>query len=529
MEAQTVVRGAEVVTPTEVRRADVAVSDGIITAVAPELLMDSVGEEIDGRGLLLVPGFVDMHAHSALHAFDEPEMTAKIGQGFTTELVCLDGLGPAPVSDEVRDGRRRYLAALEPSRNAPWDWHSLADYLQSLQDARPATSMAACVPHSAVREVVMGGVDRRPAAREIRDMQALVAAGCEAGARAVSFGMIYAPGLFADTAELTAVAAVAARYDVPLVPHVRNEADGIVDSIREFVQVAERTGAPLHVSHLKLIGNAHRFHDLMDLLEAASGRIRLSVDQYPYGAGSTVLSALLPPHALAGGPAAVLDRLASRTERRRLAHDMWHGLPGWENLFASCGPENIVITQAATPWGHTVGRTVAEVAEANGEDPALTVLRVLADTNLDAGMIDHYSSEQVVRDIYRESGSLVGTDGVFNPHPHPRLYGTAGRFLGRFAIEEGIVDVVDAVRRMTTEPARILGLADRGAIVPGLRADLVLLDPTTFRDRSTYQNPIALPDGVECVIVGGQIARRSGRSTGTRTGSVVRTAPVGAR
>lgn len=529
MEAQTVVRGAEVVTPTEVRRVDVAVSDGIIAAVAPDLVLDSVGEEIDGSGRLLVPGFVDMHAHSALHAFDEPAMTAKIGQGFTTELVGLDGLGPAPVSDRVRDGRRRYLAALEPSSAAPWDWHSMPDYLRSLQEARPATGMAACVPHSAVREVVMGGVDRHPDAGEIRDMQALVEEGCEAGARAVSFGMIYAPGLFADTAELTAIAEVAARHDVPLVPHVRNEADGIIDSIREFVRVAEHTGAALHVSHLKLIGNAHRFHDLMDLLDAASRRIRLSVDQYPYGAGSTVLSALLPPYALAGGPAAVLDRLAGDTERRRLAHDMWHGLPGWENLFASCGPENIVITQAAEPWGHSVGRTVADVAESVGEDPALTVLRILAETHLDAGMIDHYASEQVVRDIYRESGSLVGTDGVFNPHPHPRLYGTAARFLGRFALEEGLVDVVEAVRRMTTEPARVLGLADRGAIVPGLRADLALLDPATFRDRATYQDPIALPDGVECVIVGGRIARRGGRDTGVRAGSVVRTTPVGAR
>ncbi|WOP19614.1 N-acyl-D-amino-acid deacylase family protein [Raineyella sp. LH-20] len=528
MEAEIVIRAADVVEATGVRRADVALEGGLIAAVGTELPIDSAAEVIDGRGLLLVPGFIDLHAHSALHAFDEPQMSAKVGQGFTTELVSLDGLGPAPLSDAVREDRRRYLAALEPSAAAPWDWTSLADYLEALRAAGPTTSMVTCVPHSAVREVVMGGADRRPTDVELREMQDLVAVCCEAGARAVSFGMIYAPGLFADTAELTAIAEVAARYGVPLVPHVRNEASGVLDSIREFVQVAERTGAPLHISHLKLIGSADLFGDLMALLAEAATRISLTVDQYPYGAGSTILAALLPPYAFAGGPAALLDRLSSRTERTRMAYDMMHGLPGWENLFGACGPEHIVITQAAAPRTDEVGLTVAAIAERTGDDPAGAVLRLLADTALDVGMIDHYASEQMVRDIYRESGSLVGTDGVFNPHPHPRLHGTAPKLLGRFALEERLVDVPEAVRRMSTEPARVLGLRDRGIIAPGYRADLALLDPASFRDSASYQDPIRLPDGVRRVIVDGHVVWREGRHTGLRPGSVIRTAPVGA-
>ncbi|WP_328387285.1 N-acyl-D-amino-acid deacylase family protein [Nocardia sp. NBC_00416] len=520
MEAALLITGVDVVDETGVRTADVAVDGGRIVAVGPRLPVESAGERIDGSGRLLLPGFVDLHAHSALRPFDDPLLTPKIAQGFTTELICPDGLGPAPVTDATVASRRRYLQGLEPSKAAPWHWRTMGEFLDALAATRPAANMVACVPHSAVREAVMGNADRRPDAREMAAMRDLIEESLAAGCRAVSFGMIYAPGLYADTAELIGIAEAAAAFDVPLVPHVRNEAAGVLESIGEFVRVAELTGAPLHVSHVKLVGVPELLSDLIDLLSSARDRIRLTFDQYPYGAGSTLLSALLPPYAFDGGPAATLERIRDTAERERMARDMHRGLPGWENLFGACGPDNIVVTQAAAPRGAAVSRTVARLAEETGSDPAFAVLDLLSDTELDAAMIDHYSAEEVVREIFVRSGALVGSDGVFNPHPHPRLYGTAPKVLGRFALRDQLITLPDAVTRLAAGPARLLGLDDRGAVAEGLRADLVLIDPARYLDSATYAEPHRTPDGVDLVTVGGAAVWRAGAHTGARPGTV---------
>ncbi|MGW1677347.1 N-acyl-D-amino-acid deacylase family protein [Saccharopolyspora sp. NPDC002376] len=520
MQAELLVTQAEVADETGVRTADVAVENGVITAVAPRLPVESAGQQVDGTGLLLMPGFIDLHAHSALRPFDDPLLAAKVSQGFTTELICPDGLGPAPLTDATRAGRERYLQGLEPSAAAHWEWRSTGEFLAALGEAHPSTNIVSCVPHSAVRECVMGSVDRKPDAREMAAMRDLVEASLAEGCRAVSFGMIYAPGLYADTEELIGIAEAAAKFGVPLVPHVRNEAAGVIDSIAEFVRVAELTGAALHVSHVKLVGVAHLLADLIDLLSSAQERIRLTFDQYPYGAGSTILSALLPPYAFDGGPEAMLERVRDGRQRDRMARDMHAGLANWENLFAACGPDNIVVTQAAAPRDGDVGKTVAQIAEETGTDPAFAVLDLLADTGLDAAMIDHYSEEEVVKEIFVRSGALVGSDGVFNPHPHPRLYGTAPRVLGRFALREKLITVPEAVTRLSAGPARLLGLGDRGAIAEGRRADLVLIDPARYVDNATYDQPHRTPEGVELVTVGGTPVWSRGHHTGARPGVV---------
>src|SRR5699024_2193789 len=301
-----------------------------------------------------------------------------------------------------------------------------------------------------------------------------------------------------------------------LVPHVRNEAAGVIDSIGEFVRVAERTGAPLHVSHVKLVGVPHLLADLIDLLSSAQERIRLTFDQYPYGAGSPLLSALLPGYAFDGGPTATLERVRDQQERERMARDMHQGLPNWENLFAACGPDNVVITQAPAPRDGEVSKTLAQISAETGTDPAFVVMDLLSDTELDACMIDHYATEQVVREIFTSSGALVGSDGVFNPHPHPRLYGTAARVLGRYALREKLITVPEAVRRLSTGPAALLGLQDRGEIAVGKRADLVLLDPARYVDNASYDQPHAHPEGVELVTVTGEAVWERGRHTGRR-------------
>ncbi|MBD0861935.1 amidohydrolase family protein [Gordonia sp. zg691] len=524
------IAGALVIDDARVEQLDVDVTDGMIVGLRGHQHPESAGRTngidhvIDGRGRVLVPGFIDLHAHSAIRLFSDPELAPKIASGFTTELLCPDGLGPAPVRADGIEDRRTYLAGLEPGA-APWNWSGLASYLAAVDVARPSTNIVTCVPHSAVREVVMGPAARRPSRAELHEIQQLVAECLDAGARAVSFGLIYAPGLYAESDELVAVAEVAASYGVPVVPHIRNEASKILDSIGEFVSAAEKTGAPLHISHLKLIGNRELLDQLMNLCTDAADKISLTFDQYPYGAGSTLLSALLPPHVFAEGSRGVLARVSDDAERRRMAGEMRNGLDGWENILGSVGPENVLIVQAAGDRGVEIGKSVAQIADEQHCSPEDAVFDLLLDTNLDAAMIDHYATEEVVTSIFGHPLAMVGSDAVFAPRPHPRLYGTSARVLGRYAHRDHLISVQDAVRRMTSRPADLLGLTDRGRITEGLRADLVLLDLDEFVDTATYDDPCSLSPGVDTVFVGGVAAWRNGRHTGARTGQVL-TAPI---
>jgi N-acyl-D-amino-acid deacylase len=523
MSADLLIRGAQVADGDAApARADVAVRDGAIVAVGPRLDGSDGGEVLHADGLLLCPGFIDMHAHSALEPFRDPRLTPKVAQGFTTELVHPDGLAPAPVAAERRDDRRAYLSALEGPGPDEWGWTTLPEYLDALAGAGPATSLVPSIGHNAVRDLVIGSDARAPDSGELREMRRAVREGFEAGARTLSFGLIYLPGLYALTEELEALAEEAARCGAPLVPHVRNEAGGVLDAVAEFVGIARRTGAPLHLSHLKLVGHEHLLEPLLALLDDAARDVDLTFDQYPYGAGSTVLSALLPPYAIEGGAARTLARVADPAERRRIVADVESGLPGWENLYRACGPERIAIAGSAPPREHDVGRTLAEIADEHGCHPMVAVLDLLAQTRLDVAMVDHYAREEIVRAIFAHPLGLVGSDGIFGARPHPRLYGTAARVLGRWALRDRVVSVQEAVARLTARAADRLGLRDRGRIRPGLRADLVLLDPTDYVDTATYEEPSRPPPGVRAVLVAGTPVWCDGAATGERPGGVVR-------
>jgi N-acyl-D-amino-acid deacylase len=467
--------------------ADVGVERGRIAAIGEGL----EGEVVDAAGAILCPGFIDLHAHSALEPFRDPLLAPKVLQGFTTEVICPDGLAPAPVSDWR--ARRAYLRALEGDGPPEWPWRTFAEYLDALPAT--ATTLVPSVGHGAVRELCDG--DLEAMRREVR-------LAFEAGARMLSFGLVYVPGRYADTDELVAVAEVAAEAGAPLVPHVRNEGHGVLEAVREMVEVSERSGAPLHVSHLKCLADERLLEPLLELVDAAGA----SFDQYPYGAGATLLASLLPGWAQEGGAAATLARARDPESRRRIARDVATGLPGWENQLGTLGPERVVVDGVS-------------IAERRG-DPVETVLDLLLETELGAQMIIHYAGEEAVRTVARHRRQLVGSDGIFGAHPHPRLHGTAPRFLGRFCLREGLLPVEEAVARLTARAADLLGLADRGRIEVGKRADLVLLDPRRYVDTATYEEPARSPDGVLGVWVAGEAVVRDGRVTGARPAGVLR-------
>lgn len=465
-----VFRGAEVY-PGEGApfRADVGIAGGTIAAIGERL----EGEVVDAAGLMLCPGFVDLHTHSALEPFRDPTLAPKLAQGFTTEVICPDGLAPAPVRDV--DARRAYLRALEGDGPPEWEWETFAEYLAALPETVP--TLVPSAPHGAIRDYC---------AADVEAMRRETRACLEAGARMLSFGLVYMPGALADTEELVAVAEVAAEFGVPLVPHVRNEGAGVLEAVKEMIEVSERSGAPLHLSHLKCLADEALLEPLLELVEESGA----TFDQYPYGAGSTLLAGLLPRWAQEGGAADTLARIRDRELRQRIREDVANGLPGWENQLGTLGPERVVVH----------GKSLAD----RGGDPVDTLCELLLETELAAPMIIHYASEEAVRLVARHPRQLVGSDGIFGAHPHPRLYGTAPRFLGRFCIREGLLPVEEGVARLTERAARLLGLSDRGRIEVGKRADLVLLDPELYVDTATYDDPKQSPPGVAGVWVAGE-------------------------
>lgn len=477
---------------------------------------------VDGAGLLLCPGFVDLHAHSALAPFADPLQRPKLAQGFTTEVICPDGLAPAPVAPDRWHERRDYLRPLEGGGPDEWRWTSFAEYLDALAATRPATSLVPSVGHGAVRDHVVGAAAVAPTRAELRVMRDEVRAGLADGARMVSFGLVYLPGAHAQADELVAIAEEAAAAGVPIVPHVRNEGHGLLDAVGEMIDIARRSGAALHVSHLKAMADERMVGPLLELLDEASADVALTFDQYPYGAGSTLLASILPRWAQEGGAAATLARLDDAGERVRIARDVENGLPGWENLLGTLGPERIEIANAAPPNDELVGRTLAAIAADRDAGPIDAALDLLHGSALDVTMVLHYASDDAVREVAAHRLQLVGSDGIFGARPHPRLWGTAARFLGRFSMREGLLPVEEAVARLTFRAASLLGLADRGRIAPGLRADLVLLDPESYLDTGTYADPCRAPDGVAGVWVGGELAWHDGAPTGIRAGGVVR-------
>ena len=479
--------------------ADVGIADGRIAAVGGEM----GGEVVEADGLWLCPGFIDVHVHAALRSWDDPLFPESLAQGVTTQVICPDGLAPAPLAPGRWRERRDYLRALEGPGPDEWPWTTFAEYLDALDASRPAISLVPSIGHGAVRDTVIGGEDRPPTPEEHEAMRREVRAGFEAGATNLSFGLVYLPGAHADTDELVAVAEVAAEFGAPLVPHVRNEGDGLLAAIDEMLEVSRRSGASLHVSHLKSLADESLIEPLLERLEAGGA----TFDQYPYGAGCTLLASLLPAWAQEGGAAATLVRLRDPAAVARIAHDVEHGLPGWENLLGTLGPEAIVVES----------ETVAN----RGGEPVETIAELLLESDLGVQMIMHYASEDAVRKIAAHPLMLLGSDGIPGERPHPRLSGSAARFLGGFAIRDGLVTPDEAIARLTARAADRFGLADRGRIEVGQRADLVLLDPAAYVDRATYDEPLLLAEGVTGVWVGGERAWADGAPTGARAGGVV--------
>jgi N-acyl-D-amino-acid deacylase len=503
-------------------RADVGVRDGRIVAI--EILEDAVSAEtLDVSGLLVSPGFIDIHAHTDLGIFVDNLADSKVRQGVTTEVVGQDGSSVMPVDDRIRAERRESYRERYGVEVDAGDWEEL---FAALAARGHLTNLVTMVGSGTVRAVVVGEGDRPPTDDELRAMMARVEEGLSAGAAGISSGLEYVPNAFATTEELVALARPAAAAGLPYATHMRNEADAVEEALAEAVAVAAGSGAPLQVSHLKAQGqrNWSKADRLLATIEraAASGQVRF--DRYPYTAYSTGLSSLFPAWAKDGGTEAFLARLADASEAARLraAVDEKIAMMGdWDTI-------QIVDVGADGP-ADAIGRRIGSYAEERGDDPYDVTVEILTASRNRAGIVGHGMSEENTRRILAhplgaicsDAGARRSTGPLSEGSPHPRAYGSYPRVLGKYVREERAMSLEEAVRKMTSLPAEILRLGDRGTIAVGKAADLAVFDPATVADTATFETPHAYPLGIPHVIVGGRLAVKDDTVTGNLPGKVL--------
>ncbi len=513
------------------RKADVGIQGDRIVHVG-QISKGEAYREISAAGAVVTPGFIDTHSHSDIIALVEPELLPKLMQGITTELLGQDGIGPAPIQPQYSRQWRQYMAGLSGDPPLSWDWETLGQYAERLAAVQPGPNLALLVPHGNVRMVVMGLENRAADSTQIQAMEDQVRQAMEEGAVGISLGMVYLPCTFARRNELVKLIHTSGRMGGFWAVHIRSGGDLLLESIEEVISIAGEAEIPLHISHFKASGkrNWPKMEPALAIVEKTRlAGFDITFDIYPYTAGSTMFLAVLPPWALEGGVSRTLERLRDPSLRNRIKEQLANPPPpepegpSWENYVDYAGWENIFLSSVESEENQCwVGKSVAEIARGQMKDPAEMALDILLAEEGRVGMIlFSMDEEKMVLGLGHPQG-MICTDGLLGGRPHPRVYGAFPRVLGRYVREKKAMSLEEAIRKMTSLPARRLGLKDRGVLAEGKAADLVVFDPDRVLDLATYENPRQYPAGIWNVIVNGVLTVDNGQYTGQRGGRVLR-------
>lgn len=497
-------------------RADVAVENGRIEAIGP-LPEATAKRVIDITGLVVAPGFIDIHTHADIALLARPRHEPKIMQGVTTEIFSNCGLGFAPVSAAARTTQRDYLLGLFGNdAGVSWDWETVAEFLD-LYRGRIATNIAYLIPHGALRVTAMDMADRYATPEELREMVRLAHQGMEEGAWGLSTGLWYSPMSYAAPEENIGICQAVADKGGFFAIHMRDYGDDLIPALEESMLISEKSGAPLQISHLQIGGrhNWGRGGEIVDFVQQGIDRgLDISFDSYPYTAGSTLVQAMLPTWATVGGPARLLERLATPDDRQRIIEAMNDDPREWDTIVL-CGAqsninqpyEGLSFDKIAADRGITVGEFVAALLE---EDQLM------------ACFIAHLGDERDLHAFMASPAQMIGSDGLHLPgKTHPRLYGCFPRLLSRYVRERKVMSLEEGIRRMTSAPAARMGFQDRGRVAVGLAADLTIFNPDTIRDTATYDDPCRHPEGIPYVVVNGVLVKDEDEHTGALAGQVL--------
>jgi N-acyl-D-amino-acid deacylase len=507
--------------------AAVGVRDGRLTLVFGETEETATANRrIDATGLVVAPGFIDLHSHSGLTIFADPLHEPKVRQGVTTEVIGVDGLSYAPIPDPADlEALAHMNAGLDGRPDIAYDWGSVQSYLERLDALHPAVNLAFLVGNSALRMSAIGWEDVEASDADVERMRSMLREAMEEGAIGLSSGLDYPPGAFATTDELAQLTREAARHGGFYHTHVRYPlGDRYLDPFREAIDIGRRGEGPAHITHFyhrqTFPGGPGPMLALVD--DARAEGLDVTFDTYPYEWASTRLLIMIPPWVQAGGPKATKDRLADRAVRDRIRRELtergvlYAGRNAWDDvrLGAFVRPDLL-------QWE---GRTLGDLVRDRNGDSVDVLCDLLLEEDLRINQVTPGPWTETLRDFIRHPVGMIGTDSTFvGAKPSPRTYGSFPRVLGQFVRDEALLSVEEAVRSMTSAPAARLGLADRGLIRDGFAADLVVFAPDRVRSNATYDEPRQFPDGIEWVLVGGDVVVGPGVGhTGARPGRVLR-------
>ncbi|MGQ0737293.1 MAG: N-acyl-D-amino-acid deacylase family protein [Acidobacteriota bacterium] len=505
--------------------ADVGVSGDRITAVG-RLQGAQATMRIDARGLVLAPGFIDLLGQSEFNVLVDPRAASKITQGITTEITG-EGGSIAPVSDRMiaeSAASYRYFGVTH-------DWHTLREYFERLERTPATINLGTFVGSGGIRDYVIGKDNRPASAAELDQMRRLVAEAMEDGALGLSSSLQYVPNRFATTDELVELAKVAAAHGGIYVTHQRSEGNNLFESLDEVFAIAERANIPAEIWHLKAAYKANwgKMAEALQRIESARARgLRVSANVYPYNRASNGLDACLPIWAREGGTAALITRLKNPAERERIRRDMDDPHAPYENQwYGSGGPSGVMLSSVLDPALRKYeGMTLDQIGKAMGKDPRDAAMDLVVADRGEASCILAIMAEDDVRTAIRHPLVSFDTDSAARAEDgklaesksHPRAWGTMTRVLGRYVRQERLLTLEEAVRKMTSQAAIRVGITDRGLVRPGLVADLVIFDPETVEDKSTFEDPNHYSVGVSYVFVNGRAVVADGKITGERPG-----------
>jgi N-acyl-D-amino-acid deacylase len=510
-------------TPGE--RADVALRGDRVAAIG-DLSAATAGVEIDASGLAVAPGFINMLSWSTESLLADGRSLGEITQGVTTQIMG-EGTSMGPLTPEMKARWK----SLQGDIQFDYTWTTLAEYLQHLERTGVSQNVASFIGAGTIREHVLGHENRPPTADELDAMRALVRQEMEAGALGIGTSLIYAPDNFASTEELIELCKVASQHRGKYISHIRSEGNRLIEAVQEIVRISREADIPAEIYHLKAAGEANwpKMDRVIAMIEQArAAGLRITANMYTYTAGATGLNAALPPWALEGGYEALFARLRDPAERARIRQAMIAPATDWESLYQAAGsPERVLLVEfkndALKPL---TGRTLAEVSAERGTDPSDTILDLILEDQTRVGAVYFLMSEENVRKqialpwvSFGSDGASMAPEGVFlRSATHPRAYGNFARLLGRYVRDEKVIPLEEAIRRLTGLPAANLELTDRGRLIPGAFADVVVFDPATIADRATFELPHQLSVGVRHVFVNGGHVIRGGEHTGARPG-----------
>ena len=512
---------------------DVAITGSKISGLFRPTESHRASMVIDATGMVVCPGFVDIHTHSDLYLLQNPLAESKIRQGVTTELLGNCGSSAAPLIGAARD------VQIDSARNllVKIDWSSLDEYLLRLSNLKTSVNVATLIGAETLRQCVLGMRDVKAGPESLTHMNGLLAESMVQGAFGLSSGLIYAPGCYASTEELVSLASTAASFGGIYASHIRGEGGTLVKAVEEAIRSGREARIPVEISHHKACGkpNWGTVKQTLSMIEQARKEgVDVAFDVYPYTASSTSLDSILPPWARDGGKEAIVGRLRDPHERARLAKVLLERSEEFENTVLEDGWENIVMVGLQLgPNKKFENKSIADIAKEMGKDPTETAFDLMIEEGPGVGAIFHEISEEDVMTVMKHPLACIGSDGMsespYGPMgssaTHPRSYGTFPRVLRRYSIEKGLFPLHEAIMKMTSIPAQRIGLMDRGLLAKGMAADVVVFDPEKVRDMATFEDAHRYPEGIWYVLVNGAITIEKGKHTKERAGLVLRHRP----